>query len=136
MSDLESTPKKKRLEYSLLTLAVIGSLFAVILYGNLFHRVLGFFSVPESAIYGAWTETNVAPYAAQRIEIQKKAIIVDGRLVATQFEFDGKRLVYQTGGQTFVYLMLNDNHSEMQRQGDKHYQPTFQLTEKYKKNLR
>ncbi|WP_194437939.1 DUF2850 domain-containing protein [Vibrio fluminensis] len=85
-------------------------------------------SYPESLIYGVWIESEVAPYRAERLEINAVGIVFDGAVVATEFEFDGEFLVYQHGTQKRRFKFQNHNWNEMKQLTDSTYQPIFVKT--------
>lgn len=81
-------------------------------------------------------EQNVAPYAAQKIELEAKGVVIEGRVVTTSFDFNGRYLEYRIGDQEYRYKMLNEENTEMTLISPAHYNPTFQLSGKHQKNLR
>lgn len=131
-----SASKKKRLERGLILIGVIGIAVVIGLYGQVFNRLADSFSPSKSEIYGIWIEQNVAPYAAKRIHVQSDSIIIDGRLVTTQYDFNGRYLSFYVGDQKMQYRMLNDQFTEMRLVSKTAYNPTFQLSGKHQKNLR
>lgn len=131
-----STRNKKWLERILILAVVLGVSVVVLLYSQVFNRLADSFSPSKSDIYGLWIEQNVAPYAAQRIDVQADAIMIDGRMVTTHYDFNGRHLSFYIGDQKMEYRMLNDEYTEMRLVSKAHYNPTFQLSGKHQKNLR
>ncbi|GAB2666984.1 DUF2850 domain-containing protein [Vibrio panuliri] len=80
---------------------------------------------PESLIYGSWVEQDVAPYRADRIVISQHGVAIDGRVVATDFQFDGEFLTFHQGSEERHFKFQNENWNEMTLQTDKSYQPVF-----------
>lgn len=131
-----SNSKKKGLERGLILIGVIGVAVVIALYGQVFNRIVDSFSPSKSEIYGIWIEQNVAPYAAQRIHVQADSIIIDGRLVTTQYDFNGRYLSFYVGDQKMQYRMMNDERTEMRLVSKAAYNPTFHLSGKHQTNLR
>ncbi|WP_231623390.1 DUF2850 domain-containing protein [Vibrio furnissii] len=129
--------KRKAVERILLAIAVIGTALAIMMYSNLFSRIADRLLPPKSDVYGLWVEQHVAPYAAKKIRLDAKGVVIEGRVVATSFDFNGRTLEYTIGTREFQYRMLNEENTEMQRvKPASHYNPTFQLSGKHQKNLR
>lgn len=133
--ELTGRKSKKALERTLLVVVSVGTVGVALVYGSLFQHVRDHF-VDREAIYGTWVEHNVASYAAEKIEVGQNGIVKNGKLVSSQFDFDGDVLTYQTGKTTYHYRMLNEENTEMQLLSDKRYKPKFRLSGKYKKNIR
>lgn len=130
-----ATRKTKILEWSLLAIAVLGTLIAALMYGHLYLKAQRFFT-PEMAISGLWVEQDVAPYAAQTIEVRKNAISVQGHTVTTRYQFDGQYLTYRAGGINYKFKMTNQDLTEMKLISPSYYSPVFRLSGKYKNNIR
>ncbi|MCA2016920.1 DUF2850 domain-containing protein [Vibrio tritonius] len=127
--------KTKILEWSLLGVAVLGTLIAALMYGHLYLKAQLLFA-PEMAIHGRWVEQNVPSYSAQTIEVKKNAISVQGHTVTTRYKFDGTFLSYRAGGINYKFKMTNDELTEMKLISPSYYSPVFRLSEKYKNNIR
>ncbi|MCG3765973.1 DUF2850 domain-containing protein [Vibrio cincinnatiensis] len=127
--------RNKSVERLFIAGALVGTVIAILLYSHLFGRLSGQFTPPKSTIYGVWVEQNVAPYMAQRIEVQPNAIIIDGRVVSTSYQYNGRYLSFTIADQPFQYQMLNEENTEMKLISSNRYNPIFQLSEKHKKNL-
>ncbi|MBD1564996.1 DUF2850 domain-containing protein [Vibrio sp. S12_S33] len=123
------------IERVLIVLALMGTVVVFSLYGDIFFRISDYLT-PKEQVYGIWVEQNVAPYAAKHIELGKQGVMSDGRVLATSFDFDGRYIEYQIGDEHYRYKMLNERYSEMKLVSSEHYNPTFQLSGKHKKNLR
>lgn len=128
--------KRKAIERMLLSIALVGTVIVIVMVSNVFGRVADLFLPPKSDVYGLWVEQNVAPYAAQKIELEAKGVVIEGRVVTTSFDFNGRYLEYRIGEQEYRYKMLNEENTEMTLISPAHYNPTFQLSGKHQKNLR
>ncbi|ELE8119809.1 DUF2850 domain-containing protein [Vibrio fluvialis] len=128
--------KRKAIERMLLSIALVGTIIVIVMVSNVFGRVADLFLPPISDVYGLWVEQNVAPYAAQKIELEAKGVVIEGRVVTTSFDFNGRYLEYRIGDQEYRYKMLNEENTEMTLISPAHYNPTFQLSGKHQKNLR
>ncbi|MCG3729238.1 DUF2850 domain-containing protein [Vibrio cincinnatiensis] len=127
--------RKKSVERLLIAAALVGTVIVILLYSNLFGRITGHFAPPKSSIYGVWIEQNVAPYMAQKIEVQPNAIVIDGRVVSTTYQYNGRSLSFSIADKSFQYKMLNEENTEMRLVSPNRYNPIFQLSGKHKKNL-
>ncbi|RTZ18070.1 DUF2850 domain-containing protein [Vibrio aquaticus] len=54
-------------------------------------------------VYGRWVEIGAPSYQSDTLELNEKGVYRNNRLVATQFDFDGKRIEIHTGSGTTVY---------------------------------
>ncbi|WP_243641849.1 DUF2850 domain-containing protein [Vibrio sinensis] len=54
-------------------------------------------------IYGDWIEIGSPPYKTDTLTLNGQGVLKNGRLVATQFKFDGKRVLIETGRGTTIY---------------------------------
>lgn len=127
--------KRKVLERVLISVAVIVTMVVVILYNDLFERYAES-SYPESAIYGTWVEKDVASYTAETFVVNEQGILVNGRIVATRFDYDGSYLEYTYGGEEYRFRFQNDSRNQMSRVSNAHYNPVFELKGKVKTSLR
>ncbi len=130
IDDMKS-PQRKPLERVLAIFAIVITLVVVSMFSGLSERISQAFN-PNSSVYGVWIEQNVAPYAAEKIILNKHGVTVKGRVVATQFRFDGSELSYQFGNQTLRYKMKDNHNTEMKLISEPYYQPVFQLSGKHK----
>ncbi|MGL4830642.1 MAG: DUF2850 domain-containing protein, partial [Vibrio sp.] len=73
---------------------------------------------------------------AQNLTIGPEGISMAGRLVTTHFKYDGDSLQFTVNGQQFYYQMTNSSHDEMKLISASNYNPVYQLSGKYKNNLR
>lgn len=126
--------QRKTLERGLFAIAAGGTLLVVMLYGNMFTQLAALMQPAKSTIYGVWIEQDVAPYLAQKIEIRPDLVRVDGRVVTTSYQYDGRVLQYRVGGRDYQFT-IRDEGSEMTLISSAHYNPTFQLSGKDKKHL-
>ncbi|WP_329604796.1 MULTISPECIES: DUF2850 domain-containing protein [Vibrio] len=127
--------KKKIVEWSLLTFALVGTICVAVLYGFLYHKAQSALS-PKKSIIGDWVEQNVAHYAAMTIEIRKNAIVIHGHTVTTDYDFDGVYLSYEVGGIEYKYKMADNSNTEMKLITPSYYNPVYRLSGKYKNNIR
>ncbi|MDO6707772.1 DUF2850 domain-containing protein [Photobacterium sp. 1_MG-2023] len=81
-----------------------------------------FTASPEPSIFGIWVEQDVAPYAADKFEVRQNGVYVSGRLISTTYGWDGSRLSYQMGGETYQYTF---EEGQFIRQKPAHYVSTF-----------
>lgn len=123
------TPQRKLVERMVIAIAVVGTVVVVSIFGNIGQHISEIMN-PKSSVYGTWVEQNVATYAAEKIVLSKHGVTVKGRVVATQFEFDGTELSYQFGNHTLRYKMKDHNNAEMKRISSPHYQPVYRLSGK------
>ncbi|MEF1289497.1 DUF2850 domain-containing protein [Vibrio sp. M260118] len=56
-------------------------------------------------VYGKWIEIGAPKYKTEVLTLNEKGVYRNNRLVATQFEFDGKRITVQTGRGNSVYQL-------------------------------
>lgn len=56
-------------------------------------------------VYGQWIEIGAPPYQTEILTLNAQGVFRNGRLIATQFEFDGKRITVSTGGGTSIYQL-------------------------------
>ena len=127
--------KRKMLERFLMGIAVIGTVIVVLVFGDLIIRVVNP-PMPKSLIYGKWVEQDVAPYAREVLILNENGVSVNGSLVTTHFDFDGKYFEYSTGGETRRFRFIGQQHIEMKLDSDAHYLPVFQLEGKQDLSLR
>ncbi|MDE1331015.1 DUF2850 domain-containing protein [Vibrio aestuarianus] len=127
--------KRTVIERVLIVLALVGTVAVFSLYSDIFSRISDYLT-PKEQVYGIWVEQNVAPYVAKHIELSQQGVMSGGRVLATSFDFDGHYLEYQIGDEHYRYKILNESYSEMTLVSSEHYNPTFQLSGKHKKNLR
>lgn len=133
-NQMEVPAGKKYVERLLLAVALVGTVVVIMLYYNVFGHLAARFTPPISDIYGVWIEQDVAPYMAQKIEVQPNYIIIDGRVVSTSYQYNGHSLIFTVAGNSLQYNMLNADKTEMKLVSANRYNPIFQLSEKHKKN--
>lgn len=121
---------KKVLERTLLILAVIGTIWAVFLYGDVIGRIKEAL-VPKETVYGVWVEQNVASYSTRRLEIGPDGITMEGRVYTTRFDYDGRYLEFSVAGQDYKFKMMNEENTEMKQISSAPYNPIFHLEEKH-----
>ncbi|MCG3865752.1 MULTISPECIES: DUF2850 domain-containing protein [unclassified Photobacterium] len=115
----------KRSQTIILILLLVGGLVLTSLFVS--KKSLSSWLKPPSpvGIYGYWKEHDVARYAAESFEIRPLGIYRDGRLVTTQYSWDGQTLSYQLGELHYSYLYLNNTFIRHQ---PAHYISTFVRT--------
>ncbi len=121
---------KKVLERTLIILAVIGTIWAAFLYGDVIGRIKQTL-VPKETVYGVWVEQNVASYSTRRLEIGPDGITMEGRVYTTKFDYDGRYLEFSVAGQDYKFKMMNEENTEMKQISSAPYNPIFHLAEKY-----
>ncbi|MCF8778607.1 DUF2850 domain-containing protein [Vibrio sp. IRLE0018] len=127
--------KRKLLERVLMSIALVGTVIVLLMYGDLITRLVNP-PMPKSMIYGKWVEQDVAPYAREVLLLNENGVTVNGSLVTTTFDFDGKYFEYRSGGETRRFRFVGQHYIEMKLDDDAHYQPVFQLEGKQSLSLR
>ncbi|MCJ2377789.1 DUF2850 domain-containing protein [Vibrio sp. ZSDZ34] len=125
----------KWLERSLLLLALIGTVAVASLYSDLYQRFKEY-NNPKSMVFGTWTEQGAAPFSTDAFTLSPLGVLVNSRIVATDFAWDGNELSYQQGGVEHRYQIINETKTEMRKVSPTYYSPLFVLSGKHKKNLR
>ncbi|MEJ3631673.1 DUF2850 domain-containing protein [Vibrio vulnificus] len=127
--------KRKALERLLMGIAIVGTVIVLLMYGDLITRLVNP-PMPKSMIYGKWIEQDVAPYAREVLILNESGVTVNGSLVTTNFDFDGKYFEYRVGGETRRFRFIGQQYIEMKLDSDAHYLPVFQLEGKQNLSLR
>ncbi|EHZ2550016.1 DUF2850 domain-containing protein [Vibrio vulnificus] len=127
--------KRKALERVLMGIAIVGTVIVLLMYGDLITRLVNP-PMPKSMIYGKWIEQDVAPYAREVLILNESGVTVNGSLVTTNFDFDGKYFEYRVGGETRRFRFIGQQYIEMKLDSDAHYLPVFQLEGKQNLSLR
>ncbi|AXY02309.1 DUF2850 domain-containing protein [Vibrio alfacsensis] len=117
---------RKWIERSLMLSAIVGSIVAFMLYGDLIARYINP-PIDESIVYGKWIEQDVAPYVREEFVLSSGGVAVNGAIVATEFEFDGDSLSYKVGSTVRKFEFINQQHSEMKLDSNAHYLPVFRI---------
>ncbi|MCZ4293461.1 DUF2850 domain-containing protein [Vibrio sinaloensis] len=66
-------------------------------------------------VYGRWIEVGAPPYQTEVLTLNAQGVFRNDRLIATQFDFDGKRITVSTGGGTSVYQVAGTFNSPQLR---------------------
>ncbi|MEF1256171.1 DUF2850 domain-containing protein [Vibrio sp. M260112] len=66
-------------------------------------------------VYGQWIEVGAPPYQTEVLTLNAQGVFRNDRLIATQFDFDGKRITVSTGGGTSVYQVAGTFNSPQLR---------------------
>ncbi len=86
--------------------ALFGGVFTILAIG---FSLLLYFSyqdyVHPKHVYGKWIEVGSPGYNTEVLELSDEGVLRNSRLVATQFEFDGKKIYVKTGEGISVYQM-------------------------------
>ena len=84
---------------------------------------------PKSEIYGAWVEQNVASYAADMFMLNKSGVIIKGKVISTNYDWDGASLKYQIGDKErrFKVKKNEPDFMEIQLISEPHYKPIFRM---------
>jgi hypothetical protein len=138
--DVTLTPRStirpnKWLERALILLALVGTASVVGLYNDLYGRVQDHIN-PKAQVFGVWVEKDVAPYARASFELGDNKVVINNRVVATSFELSATELWFTVGVTEYRYQFLNRNKTEIRQLSPTHYNPTFVLSGKHKKDLR
>jgi hypothetical protein len=83
-------------------------------------------------IYGEWIEQGVPVYARDSFIVAEEGIYIEGRIIDTNYHFDGKSLTYTYEGKEYQYLVKDSKTTVMQRVAPLHYQSLFHLAGKYR----
>lgn len=126
---------RKWIERSLMLSAIVGSIVAFMLYGDLIARYINP-PIDESIVYGKWIEQDVAPYAREEFVLSSGGVAVNGAIVATEFEFDGDSLSYKVGTKVRKFDFINQQHSEMKLDSNAHYLPVFRIEGHIQRSVR
>lgn len=129
-----SVRPNKWLEYTLVLLALVGSMAVFGLYKDLFGRYQSHTN-PKSAVYGVWLEKDVAPFARDSFELAEDRVLIDNRVVSTRFDLSRSELSFYAGSVEYRYQFLNEAKTEVRQLSPSHYNPVFVLSGKHKNNL-
>jgi len=114
--------KYKTVQAALLVMIITaGLIFSVLLAIGAIDNEM-FAGEPPISLTGVWVERDVAPYVADRFELRPEGVFVDGRLVNTQYEWDGDTLKYRLGEDVYIYTYLSER---LIRQQPAHYISSF-----------
>ena len=84
----------------------MASLFIFIALALLFSTLL-YYSyqdyVHPKHVYGTWIELGAPPYQTEILTLSEHGVLRNNKLIATQFEFNGKRVTIHTGNGNYVY---------------------------------
>lgn len=98
--------------------------FMIGLFGFMLANGVNIFKKPEnSVLYGEWVEQGVPTYAADRFEVRKDGIYMNGSRRTGHYEFTGKELIYTVGDNTFVYSVKDSD--TLKREKPYHYSSPF-----------
>lgn len=117
----------------LLLIAAVAAVVALSI--PLYHYYLSV-AFPKSNVYGTWVEKDVALYAAEKFTLGGNGVSINGRVVDTDYSFDGSYVEYRVGDSVRRFQVLNESFTEMKLISQSHYQPVFRLSEKVKNNIR
>lgn len=120
---------RKRLEWFLTVVVILGGIVAAILYSNVFEQVKNTFSHKQE-VYGVWIEQDVAHYSAREFHIGPDGIAMEGRVYTTRYDFDGRYLTFKVAGQDYKCQMTDSENREMKQVTDGHYKAIFRMSEK------
>ncbi|BCL70863.1 hypothetical protein TUMSATVNIG1_28280 [Vibrio nigripulchritudo] len=76
-------------------------------------------------IYGHWVEQNVAPYMRDSYTIKQEGVYRDGRLIASDFSFNGNELKFSSGGSKHEFIIISETFKKMRRIKPEHYESIF-----------
>lgn len=66
-------------------------------------------------VYGKWIEVGTPGYNVEVLVLSEQGVLRNNRLVATQFEFDGKKVYVETGQGTSIYQIAGTMNSPQLR---------------------
>ncbi|MGD8110764.1 DUF2850 domain-containing protein [Vibrio sp. NTOU-M3] len=66
-------------------------------------------------VYGKWIEVGAPGYNVEVLVLSEQGVLRNNRLVATQFEFDGKKVYVETGQGTSIYQIAGTMNSPQLR---------------------
>lgn len=66
-------------------------------------------------VYGNWIEVGAPPYQTEILTLNAQGVYRNNRLIATQFEFDGKRITVSTGRGKSIYQVAGTFNSPQLR---------------------
>lgn len=125
-NEAEKSMPRKWLERSIMLIAVVGTIVAFMMYGDLITRYINP-PIAKSTVYGKWVEQEVAPYAREEFVLSERGVTVNGAIVATDFDFDGDSLYYKVGSTVRRFNFVDQQHTQMKLDANSHYLPVFHL---------
>src|SRR5690606_17847697 len=67
-------------------------------------------------VYGDWIEIGAPPYQTEVLTLSDQGVYRNNRLIATSYQFNGKRIIIETGiGLTVYQITGNDNSPQLRR---------------------
>ncbi|WP_394143231.1 DUF2850 domain-containing protein [Vibrio atypicus] len=66
-------------------------------------------------VYGTWVEVGAPPYSTELLTLNAQGVFRNHRLIATSFEFDGKKIFVTTGQGTTIYQIAGTFNSPQLR---------------------
>ena len=124
----DKTKQEKNIQQKRFRTIALLSVIAVGILGAATTAMIksGYFSPPPpSDIYGTWVEQGVPKYAADMFIVSKEGIRTEGRLISTDFEFDGHELTYQQGEVRYRYVIDDLDNRILLREEPAHYRSKF-----------
>ncbi|HHB1594367.1 TPA: DUF2850 domain-containing protein [Vibrio campbellii] len=94
------------------------TLFGVISY-LLYASYLDY--IDRDKIYGEWIEIGAPPYQTEHLSFTSNGVFRNHRLIATQFEFDGKVITLNTGLGKTEYQLSGSHLSPQIRRIEPHF---------------
>ncbi|MGL6261127.1 DUF2850 domain-containing protein [Vibrio sp. WXL103] len=135
MIDNHKAFRRKYIERSLILLATLSTLVAVALYTDLYGQVQQS-KYPKEKLYGRWVELEVARHVRDSFTLSELGVSRSGRVVATDYRFNGRYVEFQVAGETVRFRILNQEDTEMIMESDALYNPTYRNIEQYNQELR
>ncbi|HAS6346382.1 DUF2850 domain-containing protein [Vibrio sp. IRLE0018] len=93
------------------------TIFFLLLTGYFSYRIYSeyqFYVAPEN-VYGEWIEIGAPPYLTERLTLSEQGVFRNNRLIATQYQFDGERIMVETGGGLTIYQLTGSESSPQLR---------------------
>ncbi|EHN70809.1 MULTISPECIES: DUF2850 domain-containing protein [Aliivibrio] len=123
-----SQAQEKELQKRKVRLLVLIGLVAVGLVAGTIaamYRAGMFAKMPSTQLYGNWVELGVPSYAQDSFTISSAGIYTHGRLINTQYDFDGTILSYMHGDTEYVYQVEDEDGEQLLRIKPAHYKSSF-----------
>ncbi len=119
--------RRRDVSYYIITTLLIGSIS--IGAGVTLYYIVGDYLTHQKEvrkkIYGHWVEQNVAPYLSDTYTIKPDGIYRDGRVLTTDFRFNGSELIFTSGGVEHEFVITSESFHQMKRIRPEHYESIF-----------
>ncbi|ELA4929705.1 DUF2850 domain-containing protein [Vibrio vulnificus] len=108
---------EKRINNKLAMFRGLFVVFFLLLTGYFSFRIYSEYQlyVDPVNVYGEWIEIGAPPYLTERLTLSEQGVFRNNRLVATQYQFDGKRIIVETGNGLTIYQVAGSESSPQLR---------------------